>query len=199
MVKIVGKKGQKGRKAAPSVKGKKGDARNKLIKLHRNSMTDARDQLVRLARKTDARQKLDKIRNLKQGKLDVKKRGAITITTTTAGKLELSTKKKQQQQKPKPQSNITKRVGKGGVVKVTTNKNKNKVQSTVNKVTTINAAGKKKVISVAAAARPQRQRPVKLTRTIKGEMSESAKLDAELMSTHVDPVVIKRTVRQDTR
>ena len=35
-----------------------------------------------------------------------------------------------------------------------------------------------------------------LTRTIRGEMTESARLDEELLNTHVDPVVLKRTVRQ---
>ena len=46
-----------------------GDARNKLISKHRQSMGDARDRLAMMAKKTDARDKLKKIRNLKQGKV----------------------------------------------------------------------------------------------------------------------------------
>ena len=36
-----------------------------------------------------------------------------------------------------------------------------------------------------------------LTRTIRGEMTESAQLDEELLNTHVDPLVLKRTIRQE--
>ena len=52
-------------------------------------MTDARDMLAFKARGMDARDKLNKIRNLKQGKLDEKttQNGGITITTTTKGKV----------------------------------------------------------------------------------------------------------------
>ena len=48
---------------------------------------DARDKLAKIAKGTDARQKLEKIRNLKEGKFDVKKtkKGGITIVTTTQG------------------------------------------------------------------------------------------------------------------
>ena len=46
------------------------DARSKLISRQREKMTDARDKLVQLAKTGgDARNKLDKIRNLKQGKV----------------------------------------------------------------------------------------------------------------------------------
>ena len=55
-------------------------------------MTDARDMLAYKARGMDARDKLNKIRNLKQGKLDEKttQNGGITITTTTRGKVSWS-------------------------------------------------------------------------------------------------------------
>merc|ERR1719320_1790339 len=40
----------------------------------------------------DARQKLEKLRNLKEGKLEVKQVGGITVTKKLDGKLTLSTK-----------------------------------------------------------------------------------------------------------
>ena len=46
-----------------------GDARLKIIAKNRSKVTDARDKLGLLAKTTDARQKLEKIRNLKQGKV----------------------------------------------------------------------------------------------------------------------------------
>ena len=45
------------------------DARFKIIAKNRSHITDARDKLASLAKTTDARQKLVKIRNLKQGKV----------------------------------------------------------------------------------------------------------------------------------
>ena len=49
--------------------GAGGDARLKIIAKNRSKVTDARDKLGLLAKTTDARQKLEKIRNLKQGKV----------------------------------------------------------------------------------------------------------------------------------
>ena len=46
-----------------------GDARFKIIAKNRSTMVDARDKLASLAKKVDARQKLQLIRNLKQGKV----------------------------------------------------------------------------------------------------------------------------------
>ena len=45
------------------------DARMKLIKKNRTQFRDARDKLAKLAKGSDARQKLEKIRNLKAGKV----------------------------------------------------------------------------------------------------------------------------------
>ena len=45
------------------------DARMKIIANNRSKVVDARDKLASLAKKTDARQKLQKIRNLKEGKV----------------------------------------------------------------------------------------------------------------------------------
>ena len=47
------------------------DARLKIIANNRSKVVDARDKLASLAKKTDARQKLQKIRNLKEGKVQM--------------------------------------------------------------------------------------------------------------------------------
>ena len=93
-----------------------GDARSVLLAKRKRKMVDARDRLGQMAKTTDARAKIDKIRNIKQGKvitisfvfisrftnvallqLDVKKtsKGRITITTTTRGNVVLTTRKKE--------------------------------------------------------------------------------------------------------
>jgi hypothetical protein len=45
------------------------DARLKIIAKKRSQVTDARDRLASMAKTTDARQKLEKIRNIKEGKV----------------------------------------------------------------------------------------------------------------------------------
>ena len=52
-----------------SLSGAGGDARLKIIANNRSKVSDARDKLASLAKTTDARQKLEKIRNFKQGKV----------------------------------------------------------------------------------------------------------------------------------
>jgi len=69
-----------------------GDARQKIIQANRVKTGDARDKLGKIAKGMDARQKLEKIRNLKEGKLEVKKVGGITVTKKVGGKISLSTK-----------------------------------------------------------------------------------------------------------
>ncbi len=48
----------------------KDDARNTIIAKNRSNVVDARDKLASLAKKMDARQKLVKIRNFKEGKVN---------------------------------------------------------------------------------------------------------------------------------
>jgi len=69
-----------------------GDARQKIIQANRGKTGDARDKLGKMAKNTDARQKLEKLRNMKEGKLEVKQVGGITVTKKIDGKLTLSTK-----------------------------------------------------------------------------------------------------------
>ena len=74
-------------------KGGVGDARQKIIAANRDKTVDARDKLAQLARGQDARQKLQKLKNLKDGNLEVKKLASgITVTKKLDGKISLSTK-----------------------------------------------------------------------------------------------------------
>eukprot|EP00096_Caligus_rogercresseyi_P013831 TRINITY_DN642_c0_g1_i2.p1 TRINITY_DN642_c0_g1~~TRINITY_DN642_c0_g1_i2.p1 ORF type:complete len:368 (+),score=96.49 TRINITY_DN642_c0_g1_i2:103-1206(+) len=160
------------------VKGKKSpgvvDARQRLISKSRASIKDARDTLVKKAKSTDAREKLEKIRHLKNGKLEVKKsaNGGITITTTKTGKLLLTTSKKK--------SLI---------------KNGTKASAKKDSRQPAPKATKGGRITKAKQQRVSKETP--LTRTIRGQMTESARLDYELMNTRVDPAILKRTVRQN--
>jgi len=207
------KKGGGGPKAT-----KGGDARLKIIARNRGKVRDARDKLVSLnhASGVDARAKLTKIRNLKKGMLEQKTTagGAITITKTTQGKTVLTTKKRTKassngaSSSSSPAKNVTKTVGRGGAI---TLKTKNKVRATLTGVARANQAragqagaahGSRRGPAAASSqsgTAASRKRPVaaagrSLTRTIKGEMSEAARLDMELMNTRVDPVILKRTV-----
>lgn len=76
--------------------GIKGDARLKIMKAKQGKNLDARDMLANKNRILDARQQLQKIKNLKEGKLDVKQVGGVTITKKLNGRIELTTKKKKQ-------------------------------------------------------------------------------------------------------
>ena len=65
--------------------GKGGDARLKIISRNRSKVVDARDKLVSMARGSDARQKLVKIRNLKEGKV-----GIVAMVIGYSGKGDVS-------------------------------------------------------------------------------------------------------------
>ena len=258
-----------------------GDARNRLISKQRASMGDARDRLAMMAKQTDARDKLKKIRNLKQGKVrgcnawnafatcsnnsipfqfEVKKRGNITLTTTTKGDLVLTTKKKEAAVAAASRSksgaasaagrtktaagvriaaraaalaasatsratrragaaattvtksgSLTKRVGRGGSLAITTKKTGTALKAVPKSPATAAAArgatrkpgrGAGPSAAVPRGRKEQQQQRGSgkpLTRTIKGELSESARLDEELLNTTVDPLVLKRTVKNSVR
>lgn len=200
------------------------DARLKIISRNRSKVVDARDKLVSLAKGSDARQKLVKIRNLKEGKLDVKttKGGAITITKTTKGQVLLTTKKKtvttspkkspnglaQTRNLPSSNKNVLRNVGRGGVVSLTTRPKQESTFKNIGRGRS-NALPRNNIVQPRSGStvggRPvlmardrgvrddQQLSPRKLTRTIKGELSDAAKLDMELLNTRVNP----RTFRQD--
>lgn len=178
------------------------DARLKLIKKNRRSVGDARDKLVKLAKTTDARQKLEKIRNLKDGKFDVKKtkKGGITITTTMAGKMVLTTRKNDKSSGKNGSTTTKKSIGKNLTQtskngKISGIQTKSKAAAASKSSSAARNENNKKSISGSLKKRDN----LPLTRTIRGRMSESDKLDQELMNTRVDPVVLKRTVRQNVR
>ena len=60
-------KGGTAKSVGPTAHGS--DARLRIISRNRSKVVDARDKLVSLAKGSDARQKLVKIRNLKEGKV----------------------------------------------------------------------------------------------------------------------------------
>lgn len=62
-------RGQARKGAKATAGGGVADARFKIISKKRSTMGDARNVLAQLARGHDAREKLEKIRNLKQGKV----------------------------------------------------------------------------------------------------------------------------------
>lgn len=181
-----------------------GDARNILHAKSRKQMlaTDARTKLAKLAKGTDARQKLEKIRNLKEGKFDVKKtkKGGITIVTTTQGQIQLTTKKKSQDgsgaqvnrdKVSKIGRNLTKNVNQTGKIFLST-----KSVSSVNQYLNPN---KNTAVRVGKTTSAKNQQTKNLQVIVKQPMSRAARLDEELINTHVDPVLMKRTIRQSAR
>ncbi len=164
--------------------------------------------------------------------LEVKRRGSITFTTTTKGNLLLTTRKKADKEKVVTPSNsgITRRLGRGGAVSLTTSRGKKaaSAEGITSRRTAAAAIPLKRALEAATIAKgPSRKRSASsahkvkpLTRTIKGELSEAAKLDGkyqamhastyvacelqftfleELLNTHVDPVILKRTIKQSVR
>ena len=87
--------------------------------------------------------------------------------------------------------NLTKRMGRGGAISITTTKkavpqNKGNLNAAAKRALNKAVAGAQGV-RVGAGNRPQVKKKVQakpLTRTIKGELSESARLDGELFSTN---------------
>jgi len=177
-----------------------GDARNILHAKSRKQMlaTDARDKLVKLAKDTDARQKLEKIRNLKEGKFDVKKtkQGGITIVTTTQGQIQLTTKKKSknggsgtQVNRNKIGRNLKKSVNQTGKISLNT---KSAVHQYLNPI-------RNTAVRVERTTSAKKQPIKNMQIVLKQPMSRAARLDEELINTHVDPVLMRRTIRQTPR
>jgi len=190
--------------------GKAMDARLKINAIARKKTLstlkasgDARDVLAHKMKQVgDARAILEKSRNLKKGINEIKttKKGGIQIVTKTNGKLQLTTKKKVAQQKKKTPTtaknvtsakvtkigkNLTKSVGPGGTVSF----------STKPKPSALSTPSARNNTSAATNRRPAKSAP----RTASRPMSRAERRDEELMNAHVDPLIIKRTVRQDVR
>ena len=108
-----------------------------------------------------------------------------------------------------PRKNVVRNVGRGGFVSLRT---RPKQESTFKETATFREGGASRINVPAARSgstvggRPvlmARERqgggrdnkqlsPRKLTRTIRGELSEAAKLDIELLNTRVNPVIISK-------
>ena len=177
----IRKKGAKGEPRRPFPPG---DARDAIIRASRSKTVDARDKLVNIARKSDARQKLEKIRNLKMGFSEVKQigSGSITLTKKLDGKVMLTTKKK--------------KAGKAGEVK----RIGHLTQTIKNgKITLSTKSGKKK--KNEGGPRDFQEKVGGLREVDKKVDSGvgdtvAARLDQELMAAKIDPVMLKRTIEQ---
>ena len=148
------------------------------------------------------------------------KGGAITITKTTKGQVLLTTKKKtvttspkkspnglaQTRNLPSSNKNVLRNVGRGGVVSLTTRPKQESTFKNIGRGRS-NALPRNNIVQPRSGStvggRPvlmardrgvrddQQLSPRKLTRTIKGELSDAAKLDMELLNTRVNPVSMK--------
>lgn len=182
-----------------------GDARKKI---ERYQLAITTENKSGSPTKMDARQKLEKMRNLKAGKLEEKKIGksGIVLTTKLNGRLELTTKKK---------GLITKK-GQGLLTKALQGVERSEPAKEVKKIgrltLTKNASGKVSLTSKSAQASKSegvmrseafkdKKKPEKenLTRTIMGRMSEADRLDDDLMNEVVDPALMRRTIEQSAQ
>ena len=167
------------------------DARNKIIAKTINKTGDARGRLAVIAQGTDARKRLERLRNLKDGKLDVKKtkKGGITIVTTTQGKLQLTTKKKEAKAKAiagDPHAtvtqigkNVTKSVNLAGKISLTTKPKTTALIASSNASNKPKKKDSRKPLASRTAPANNTQngsRLKKITKTIK---SKAAQLDGE--------------------
>jgi len=177
-----------------------GDARNKIEKYQLGIVTEAKSGSPP---KMDARQKLQKMRNLKMGKLEEKKIGksGIVLTKKLDGKLELTTKKKAPVSKSMERS----------YDRSEENRVASKEVKKIGRLTLLkNASGKVSLSSKSASksegvmrseALKTKMKPEKenLTRTIRGSMSEADRLDDMLMNEVVDPALMRRTIEQSAQ
>lgn len=172
-----------------------GDARLKIMKSQRGPNVDAREMLGNKNKNMDAREKLLKMRNLKEGKLEVKKIGGVTITKKLNGKIELSTKKNRaaNNQDPKKEistkkiqmGNFTKTVLSSGKVSLSTKKETGDgLRSRSNGGNDRNG---EREPQVAGGIRPERGRI---------GMTEYERMDEELMRSSVDKAEYDRIRRK---
>lgn len=98
-------------------------------------------------------------------------------------------------------SGINRRVGRGGSLRLSTASSKPGSVLRPKESAKRNSSGGRAASTGRASKRTSSGgggSNSRLTRTIKGQMSEAAKLDDELMNTHVDPVILKRTVKNSS-
>ena len=185
------------------------DARQKIIQSNRTKTGDARDKLASLAKNTDARSKLDRIRNMKDGNLEVKRVGGITVTKKLDGKLSLSTKSKSTENLSGSRSDpdevthigrLTKTVSRSGQVALSSKSSRaaaaessqgmrsearSRSEGRSGQVT-----GSSSVLRGAGGRAGEKENVRHRARDIRDIDS----LDDELMAARVDPLLLKKTV-----
>lgn len=190
----------------PASAGAVGDARSKI---GGGKISDARDVLAAKGKGLDARQKLEKMRNLKDGNLEVKKVGGITVTKKVGGKIELSTKTKAStagaaDDNTKTQiGRLTKTVSSSG--KVSLSSKSGAAASVAGRPPAKAGAlprsrseggmgGSGSVLRGAGGEKENRG-----MRNMDGMTREIDRLDQELLNTEVDPKLLHRTVETSRR
>lgn len=196
----------------PGSAGTVGDARSKI---GGGKISDARDVLAAKGKGLDARQKLEKMRNLKDGNLEVKKVGGITVTKKVGGKIELSTKTKAAlPPMPPGVENNTKTQQIGRLTKTVSSSGKVSLSSKSGNGAGA-AAGGRPAVRSGALPRSRSEGGAGVTgsvlrgaggekenrgvRNMDGMVREIDRLDQELLTTEVDPKVLHRTVETSRR
>ena len=182
------------------------DARQKIIQANRGQIGDAREKLGKIAKTTDARSKLERIRGLKDGNLEVKQVGGITVTKKLDGKLMLSTKSKSDGGAGKVSGQITqigrltKTVSSSGQVALTSKSARSEsaaesrgaggMRSEARSEGRPASRGSASSVLRGAAGREQKENKRR------GGLFDMDSLDDELMATRVDPMLLKKTVER---
>jgi len=195
----------------PGSAGTVGDARSKI---GGGKISDARDVLAAKGKGLDARQKLEKMRNLKDGNLEVKKVGGITVTKKVGGKIELSTKTKASlpPMPPGVENNTKTQIGR--LTKTVSSSGKVSLSSKSGNGTAA-AVGGRPAVRSGALPRSRSEGGAGATgsvlrgaggekenrgiRNLDGMVREIDRLDQELLTTEVDPKVLHRTVETSRR
>lgn len=179
-----------------------GDARQKI---ERYKLAITTETKAGSPTKMDARQKLEKMRNMKAGKLEEKKIGksGIVLTTKLNGRLELTTKKKGLTTKGAERSEPVKEVKKIGRLTLMKNasgkvslSSKSAQASKSEGVMRSQSEGVMRSEAFKGKKKPEKEN---LTRTIKGRISEADRLDDMLMNEVVDPALMRRTIEQSAQ
>jgi len=197
-----------------------GDARQKIIQANRVKTGDARDKLGKIAKTMDARQKLEKLRNMKEGKLEVKQVGGITVTKKIDGKLTLSTKggtgptsvkKSGTYKEVKQIGRLTKTVSSSGQVTLTSksgnggsvtagggmrsggrSQEKGQVQGRSRSEGGRSGGVGSVLRGTVGSERGEQKENVR--RSVGGLSRDIDRLDDELLNARVDPFLLKRTI-----
>jgi len=196
----------------PGSAGTVGDARSKI---GGGKVSDARDVLAAKGKGLDARQKLEKMRNLKDGNLEVKKVGGITVTKKVGGKIELSTKTKASQPPMPPGVENNTKTQIGRLTKTVSSSGKVSLSSKSGNGAAAAATGGRPAVRSGALPRSRSEGGAGATgsvlrgaggekenrgiRNLDGMVREIDRLDQELLSTEVDPKVLHRTVETSRR